>query len=194
MDSKSIADLNGRTLGSGNLRDVVKLPPGEDLFEWLAVNVIDLFHQVSMLAGTLSEFCTTEKCPKMAAGEGFEYAWAKTDGTKLNCSAPEYIDYTLCWVQAEIDNDDIFPSQIGKPFPSNFMCIITAIARRLFRIYAHVYRHHIETTEEIKITEHLNTSFKHFILFVQEFDLIDKRELSQGPLRDLIQKVAPKSN
>jgi len=26
------------TLGSGNLRDAVRLPPGEDLNEWLAVN------------------------------------------------------------------------------------------------------------------------------------------------------------
>lgn len=26
------------TLGNGNLRDAVRLPPGEDLNEWLAVN------------------------------------------------------------------------------------------------------------------------------------------------------------
>ena len=26
------------TLGSGNLREAVKLPPGEDINEWLAVN------------------------------------------------------------------------------------------------------------------------------------------------------------
>lgn len=26
------------TLGSGNLREAVRLPPGEDLNEWLAVN------------------------------------------------------------------------------------------------------------------------------------------------------------
>lgn len=26
------------TLGSGNLREAVRLPPGEDLHEWLAVN------------------------------------------------------------------------------------------------------------------------------------------------------------
>lgn len=26
------------TLGSGNLREAVRLPPGEDLSEWLAVN------------------------------------------------------------------------------------------------------------------------------------------------------------
>ncbi|CAG8782605.1 10825_t:CDS:1, partial [Cetraspora pellucida] len=31
---------------------------------------------------------------------------------------------------------------------------------------------------------HLNTSFKHYIYFVQEFQLIEKRELQ--PLADLI--------
>lgn len=31
------------TLGSGNLREAVKLPTGEDLNEWLAVNSISLF-------------------------------------------------------------------------------------------------------------------------------------------------------
>ncbi|PRQ21256.1 putative MOB kinase activator family [Rosa chinensis] len=32
------------TLGSGNLRESVKLPTGEDLNEWLAVNSKSLFH------------------------------------------------------------------------------------------------------------------------------------------------------
>lgn len=33
------------TLGSGNLREAVRLPPGEDINEWLAVNsMIHTFH------------------------------------------------------------------------------------------------------------------------------------------------------
>ena len=34
---------------------------------------------------------------------------------------------------------------------------------------------------------HLNTSFKHFIYFVHEFNLIDKRELT--PMQELIEKM-----
>ncbi|XP_073047688.1 MOB kinase activator-like 1A [Primulina eburnea] len=57
------------TLGEyGNLREVVVLPPGEDLNEWLAVNTVDFFNQVSVLYATLTEFCTPENCPKMSAG------------------------------------------------------------------------------------------------------------------------------
>uniref|UniRef100_A0A803PHG2 MOB kinase activator-like 1A n=1 Tax=Cannabis sativa TaxID=3483 RepID=A0A803PHG2_CANSA len=53
------------TLGSGNLREAVKLPTGEDLNEWLAVNTVDFFNQVNLLYGTLTEFCTAENCPTM---------------------------------------------------------------------------------------------------------------------------------
>jgi MOB kinase activator 1 len=37
------------TLGSGNLREAVRLPPGEDLFEWLAVNSKILLQFVFLL-------------------------------------------------------------------------------------------------------------------------------------------------
>ncbi|KAK7895874.1 hypothetical protein WMY93_021199 [Mugilogobius chulae] len=37
---------------------------------------------------------------------------------------------------------------------------------------------------------HLNTSFKHFIFFVQEFNLIDRKELV--PLQELIEKLTTK--
>ncbi|KAJ0690843.1 putative MOB kinase activator family [Helianthus annuus] len=56
------------TLGSGNLREAVRLPPGEDLNEWLAINAVDFFNQVNILYGTLTEFCTPSTCPTMTAG------------------------------------------------------------------------------------------------------------------------------
>ncbi|CAF4413744.1 unnamed protein product, partial [Rotaria magnacalcarata] len=46
------------TLGSGNLRLAVQLPDGEDLNEWIAVNIVDFFNQINMLFGTITEFCT----------------------------------------------------------------------------------------------------------------------------------------
>ena len=56
------------TLGSGNLRMAVKLPEGEDLNEWVAVNTVDFVNQVNMLFATVTEFCTKEECPVMSAG------------------------------------------------------------------------------------------------------------------------------
>ena len=53
------------TLGSGNLREAVLLPPGEDLNEWLAVNTVDFYNAISMLYGTLAEYCIEANCPTM---------------------------------------------------------------------------------------------------------------------------------
>ena len=58
------------------------------------------------------------------------------------------------------------------------------ILRRLFRVYGHIYHSHFETILNLGEQAHLNTSFKHFIFFIQEFDLIDKKDLE--PMKYLI--------
>eukprot|EP00795_Rhopilema_esculentum_P013066 gene13066-3844_t len=181
------------TLGSGNLRLAVMLPEGEDLNEWVAVNSVDFFNQINMLYGTITEYCTSESCPVMSAGPKFEYLWA--DGTNvkkpIKCSAPKYIDYLMTWVQEQLDDEVLFPSKIGVPFPKNFLTIAKTILKRLFRVYAHIYHQHFGQVVNLGEEAHLNTSFKHFIFFVQEFNLIDKRELA--PLQELIDKLTSKS-
>jgi len=83
------------SLGAGEqIRSSVKLPPGEEENEWLAVHgsllllllflsklkfikfnfsifqylVVDFFNRVNLIYGTLSDFCTTKTCPRMTAG------------------------------------------------------------------------------------------------------------------------------
>ena len=36
-----------------------ELPTGEDLNEWLAVNTIEFYNEISLLYGTLTELCTS---------------------------------------------------------------------------------------------------------------------------------------
>jgi len=173
------------TLGSGNLRQAVILPEGEDLNEWLAVNTVDFFNQINMLYGTVTEFCTPHECPVMMAGPRYEYHWQ--DGlqfkkpTKL--SAPEYVDALMNWVQIQLDDEATFPSKIGVPFPRTFHTTIKSIVRRLFRVYAHLYNHHFAVLCALSIEAHINTSYRHFLLFVNEFSLIDRKELA--PLSEL---------
>jgi MOB kinase activator 1 len=69
------------TLGAGNIREAVKKPDGEDLNEWLAVNTVDFFNEISLLYGIVTEYCTKEQCPVMSAGPKYEYLWA--DGKKV---------------------------------------------------------------------------------------------------------------
>ncbi|KRX52925.1 Serine/threonine-protein phosphatase 2A catalytic subunit beta isoform [Trichinella sp. T9] len=179
------------TIGSGNLRLAVVLPEGEDLNEWVAANICDFFNQISMLYGTITEFCTSERCAVMSAGP-FEYVWTDCSNPKrsIKCSAPQYIDFLMTWIQDKLDDESVFPSKIGVPFPANFMEVARTIMKRLFRIYAHIYYQHFENVERLKEEAHLNTSFKHFILFVQEFNLIEDKDLQ--PLQEVIERLTSK--
>ncbi|CAL5443474.1 unnamed protein product [Camellia sinensis] len=150
------------TLGSGNLREAVRLPPGEHPNEWLAVNTVDFFNQVNILYGTLTEFCTASSCPLMTAGPKYEYRWA--DGVTIKK-----------------------PIELGASFPPNFQDVVKTIFKRLFRVYAHIYHTHFEKIVSLKKEAHLNTCFKHFVLFTWEFQLIDKGELA--PLYELVESI-----
>ncbi|KAE9459246.1 hypothetical protein C3L33_08863, partial [Rhododendron williamsianum] len=174
------------TLGSGNLREAVRLPPGEDLNEWLAVNTVDFFNQVNLLYGTLTEFCTPENCPTMTAAAEFrkfaapdfaqiiiilnryEYRWA--DGVQIKkpieVSAPKYVEYLMDWIETQLDDESLFPQRLGAPFPTNFREVVKTIFKRLFRVYAHIYHSHFQKIE---------------------FGLIDKKELA--PLQELIESI-----
>nr|BAR87947.1 Mob as tumor suppressor [Dugesia japonica] len=146
-----------------------------------------------MLYGTLTEFCTEETCPVMCASPKYEYHWADGQSIKkpIKCSAPRYIDYLMVWVQDQLDNESTFPSKIGVPFPKNFLSITKTILKRLFRVYAHIYHQHFSEVCKLQEEPHLNTSFKHFIFFVQEFELVDRKELA--PLHELIERLTTNS-
>jgi MOB kinase activator 1 len=188
-----IADYAKSTLGSGNIKVAVQLPPGEDLNEWLAVNTVDFFNEISMFYGMLIEFCTQASCPVMCAGPAFEYLWA--DGVKvinpIKLSAPDYVDNLMSWVESQLNDENIFPLQQGHSFPKNFKSIVMVILKRLFRVYAHIYHSHMDKVKSLGGNVHLNTSFKHFIHFVNEFSLIDPKELE--PMQLVIDKMMDKA-
>ncbi|KAG5211680.1 hypothetical protein JEQ12_014109 [Ovis aries] len=142
------------TLGSGNLRQAVMLPEGEDLNEWIAVNTVDFFNQINMLYGTITEFCTEASCPVMSAGPRYEYHWA--DGTNIKkpikCSAPKYIDYLMTWVQDQLDDETLFPSKIDVIGPCHFQYKLPLLhwAQRMFAS---------QTEGELKVTQILREKF-----------------------------------
>ena len=50
------------TLGSGNMSLAVELPAGEEKNEWLAVNTIEFYNEISILYGTLMEVIKQKYC------------------------------------------------------------------------------------------------------------------------------------
>ena len=79
----------------------------------------------------------------------------------------------------------------GVAFPPDFRERVQNIFRRLFRVYAHMYMHHFAVLKEMGAEPHLNTCFRHFVLFVHHFSLIEPRELA--PLQELIDKLLDRS-
>lgn len=174
-----------KTLGSEDLGLQVKLPPGASEEEWLAVSTIDMFNEINLLAGAVQDLCTDSTCPVMNAGS-YTFAWADGDKTKAptSLSAPKYFETLLMWVERQLSDETFLPVQPGVPFPTNFRKGIRVIYKRLFRIYAHIFHAHFKELMEQEADAHLNHSFKHFIYFVKEFNLVDEEELE--PLKDLI--------
>lgn len=174
-----------KTLGSKDLAEQVKLPPGAKVEEWLAVTTIDFFNELNLLVGAIQDLCTEEKCPTMCAGP---FVWMWADGDKIRepvkMSAPRYFEHLLTWVDAQLADESFLPVQPGVPFPARFLKGMRVIYKRLFRIYAHVFHSHFKEMMEDEADAHLNHSFKHFVYFVKEFELMEIEELE--PMKDLV--------
>lgn len=174
-----------KTLGSKDLADQVKLPAGANVEEWLAITTIDFFNELNLLIGALQDLCTEQTCPAMCAGP---FVWLWADGDKIRepvkMSAPRYFEHLLTWVDAKLADESFLPVQPGEPFPATYKKGMRVIYKRLFRVYAHVFHSHFKEMLEDEADAHLNHSFKHFVYFVKEFDLMDSEELE--PLKDLV--------
>jgi len=147
------------TLGSGDLRNAVRLPPGEDLNEWLACKTVDLYNEAGLVHGMVADFCTKHSCPKMTAGANYEYKWAdnKKYPKPTEVSAPHYVELLMAWVQEQLDDEALFPTAPGVAFPKDFKGVVGNIFRRLFRVYAHIYFNHFERIREMAFEAHLNS-------------------------------------
>ena len=99
-----------------------------------------------MVFAVAADACTELSCPIMNAGPKIQYKWA--DGVMkqpTQVSAPKYVDLLMAWVQSQLDDQALFPTKPGDPFPDDFMPRARNVYRRLFRVYAHVFHQHYET-------------------------------------------------
>lgn len=116
----------------------------------------------------------------------FEYLWA--DGVKvkkpIKLCARDYVDALMVWVEGQLADRTLFPIEAGDKFPADFAKRVAAIFKRMFRVYGHIYCHHLSQIVLLGAEAHLNTCFRHFYLFSRQFNLIEDAELA--PLQDLI--------
>lgn len=120
--------------------------------------VVDFFNRINLIYGTISEYCDSASCPTMSGGARFEYLWA--DGEKYKkptvLPAPQYVTLLMDWIEAQINNETIFPVSTDVPFPKTFVPLCRKILTRLFRVFVHVYIHHFDRIVAIGAVSNFN--------------------------------------
>lgn len=172
------------------LKELVPLPPSIDHNEWIATNTLAFFNQVDLLYGSVCEKCTTAVCPTMSAPGAVIYLWYDDKGkkiTKTNVSAPQYIDYVMTFCHKSLHDDAVFPTKFGLKFPASFMTTVRKMFKLLFHVQAHMYYAHFYDFVNHQLCSHLNTVLMNFVLFEQEFHLLEPKETA--PLDDLLQAM-----
>lgn len=163
---------------------LVQLPINEDANEWIAFNIFNFHKQISMLYGTINKNCTAETCPRMTAGK-YEFWWSSSEKQPIDLCASKHIHHLLDWIQEQLDDEAMFPTESKNEFPDNYLGTCKLIVKRLFRVYAHIYHHHMNQARALREDGHLNSGLKLFICFVQEFNLMSQEDLE--PLSAFIQ-------
>ncbi|CAE1268335.1 MOB kinase activator-like 2,MOB kinase activator-like 1 homolog B,MOB kinase activator 2 [Acanthosepion pharaonis] len=166
---------------------IVEIPLCLDYCEWLATHVISFFNHVNLMYGAISEYCTSEGCSIMNGPGNVQYFWHDEKGKKFKCTAPEYVDYVMSFIQKDILEETVFPTKFGNAFPSTFQTVVKRIHRYLFHVLAHIYHAHYNEVYVLGLHGHLNTLFAHFMVFNLRFDLLEEKETDV--LHDLIKAL-----
>nr|CAG4649704.1 EOG090X0E0F [Scapholeberis mucronata] len=165
-----------RKVPEADLRQLIDLPPGLDLNEWLASHTIAFFEHVNLLYGAVSEYCTPTSCPDMLGPGQRQYTWIDERGKKIRLSAPQYIDYVMTYAQRTVNDEGIFPTKFAQEFPATYETVLRKIQRLLFHVVAHLYHRHFRELLLLGLHSHLHGLFAHLILFNSRFRLIDDKE------------------
>lgn len=138
--------------------------------------------------------CDINGPPTDEIGKGFppyyEYRWAGDRKTKkvIRCSGPEYLNYAIEYIETQINDPIIFPRNNESKFLNNFKTKhVQIIFKMMFRIYAIIYSHHFQALMNLTAVAHLNTSFKHFLYFCWEWDLVEEKEFDA--LKDIVAEL-----
>jgi len=179
------------SLAAGDLPAAVRTPSGTAAADWIAVHLADFGNAASLVFGLVADECTPAACPTMCATSRYEYLWGGGAGRVGGGGAPrrvparEYVDLLLAAVAAA---GDALPPPAGAPLAPDFVAgTAKPLFRRLLRVYAHVYCHHLPTVRALAAEGHLDACLRHFHAFVTYHELVDAKELA--PLADVLARL-----
>ncbi|KAG8827141.1 Maintenance of ploidy protein mob2 [Serendipita sp. 401] len=169
------------SLVKGSFKTLVALPKYLDVMEWVAFNMFDFYNNINTFYEAILERCDHKNCPTMTAGDQLVYTWIDSNNKHVKLPAATYIDYVFTWIQALLQDQSIFPTKAGLPFPPTFPATCKHMYRQLLRVFAHMYQAHFQDILHLRIEPHLNSLFAHYLAFGLEFDVLDKKELRGSP-------------
>jgi MOB kinase activator 1 len=76
--------------------------------------VFDFYQNLNLFYGIISECCTQQSCPTMAAGPALNYTWYNSERKSVQLPAPTYIDYVMTWVENLLNDPSVFPTKAGS--------------------------------------------------------------------------------
>ncbi|KAI8909079.1 Mob1/phocein [Gorgonomyces haynaldii] len=176
VDQNELKWKSQKLLGTDTIRPKVQMPQDQfmSLPEWWALNTVDFLNQLYLLVGVISDICTEASCPVMCAGTQ-QIAWTEDAYSRpTTVSAPLYMENLLAWIESQLENPVLFPPD--GSFAPKFRQVIQIIYTRIFHFYAHIYFHHVQDLRRMGEESHMNTCFSHFIVFCDEYDLLDPKD------------------
>jgi len=154
----------------------VKVPPKEKKMPWLSVGIAHTFMWVVNCFNLVADECTDSACPTMMASPKIHYTWA--DGVKvctpIECPAPQYVHYLFEWTREQLENPEILPLE-GRIQRKVALPVYRVIAKKWFRVLAHIYFCHWSRIQRIGATSQFKFCFAFVLNLVAEFRLLDKK-------------------
>lgn len=145
-----------------------------------------------MLTDNNEEWKTLIEKAQKQEGLGYpknvQYMWKATrDSKPKQLPIDVYIDHVVFWVNSQIENEDIFPTEEDIPFPPDFKNYLSKMYKRMFRIFAVMYSNPALSKRK-DVDNSLDPCFKHFLYFAWKWDLLEAKEIKcidniTGPLR-----------
>ena len=202
------------TLGTGDLRKAVLPPPGMPVEQWVAAGTTIFVQHTARLHAMLSAHCTPDSCPAMTAGPRCEYLWADDEagGESLQENPPissqrlcaaAHVGRLLAWAQLQLDELQLAGSGTAgsggdaacgaagdrdRRAYAYFLERVQLVYRRLARVFAHIYLEHAEHVSSLGVERLLNSTFKHFVYFGFEFELLEQGADLQ-PLEPVVRRL-----
>jgi len=183
------------TLGEANMYEFVQVPESEDVNEWIAVNTTDLLEELHLLfefaQGSEHYKILDDKIKGFPKGYVYRLAQGGKKSKPVVVTAKEYVDQSFAWMEAKVDNPSIFPDEDDHQFLPDFIEEhIKPMYVRMVRLFAILYASLKIALKMGDAEKNLRTSFKHFVYFSLQFDLLPEEK----ELEPLKAEIAPLLN